>query len=120
MVNYGLAAATVVLVVGVLWLIAAFAVARVDLQQGVGHGSAPAETLAQADIDTQQIRGDEVLNLISRSGDATFVQDYHCRARPARPRARHAADRRGRLLAERRRRAVGRRPRHTTCRPGTP
>jgi hypothetical protein len=48
----------------------------VDLQRAVGHGSAPAETLAQADIDTQQVRGDEVLNLISRSGDATFQQDF--------------------------------------------
>jgi len=75
-VNYGMVAASVMLVAGSLWLIGAFAVARGDLQQGVGHGSAPAETLAQAGIDTQQIRGDEVLNLISRSGDATFVQDF--------------------------------------------
>ena len=75
-VNYGLAAASAVLVASVLWLIAAFAVARVDLQRGVGHGSSPAEALAQAAIDTQQIRGDEILNMISRSGDATFVQDF--------------------------------------------
>ena len=76
-VNLGLAGATLVLVAGTLWLIVAFAVARSDLHQGVGHGSAPAETLAQADIDTQQIRGDEILNLISRSGNTSFVQDYH-------------------------------------------
>ena len=75
-VNYGLAAATAVLLACALWLIVAFAVARADLHQGTGHGSAPAETLAQAAIDTQQIRGDEILNLISRSGDTTFVQDY--------------------------------------------
>jgi hypothetical protein len=74
--NLGLAGATLVLVVGVVWLVAAFVVARADLSHGVGHGSAPAETLAQADIDTQQIRGDQILNLISRSGDATFLQDY--------------------------------------------
>src|SRR5262249_53582371 len=54
----------------------AFAVARSDLEQGVGHGSTPAETLARAAIDAQQIRGDELINLISRSGDATFVQDF--------------------------------------------
>jgi len=65
-----------VLAACVLWLIVAFTVARADLQQGVGHGSAPAETLAQADIDAQQIRGDEILNLISRSGNASFLQDY--------------------------------------------
>jgi hypothetical protein len=65
-----------VLLACALWLIVAFAVARADLNAGTGHGSAPAETLAQAAIDTQQIRGDEILNLISRSGDTTFVQDY--------------------------------------------
>ena len=75
-INYGLAVATVVLTACVLWLIVAFTVARADLQQGVGHGSGPAETLAQADIDAQQIRGDEILNLISRSGNASFLQDY--------------------------------------------
>ena len=75
-VNYGLLGASLVLVVGVLWLVVAFAVARSDLQQGAGHGSTPAETLAQAAIDAQQIRGDELINLISRSGDTTFVKDF--------------------------------------------
>jgi hypothetical protein len=36
----------------------------------------PAEALAQAAIDTQQARGYQVLNLISRSGDTTFVKDF--------------------------------------------
>jgi hypothetical protein len=75
-VNYGLLAASFVLAVGVLWLVVAFVVARADLQRGAGHGSTPAETLAQAAIDAQQIRGDELINLISRSGDTTFVQDF--------------------------------------------
>jgi hypothetical protein len=75
-INYGLAVATVVLLACVLWLVVAFTVARADLRQGVGHGSAPAETLAQAGIDAQQIRGDEILNLISRSGNTSFRQDY--------------------------------------------
>ena len=75
-INYGLAVATAVLAACVLWLIVAFTVARGNLQQGVGHGSGPAETLAQAGIDAQQIRGDEILNLISRSGNASFRQDY--------------------------------------------
>jgi hypothetical protein len=75
-VNYGLVAASAALAAVVLWLVVAFVVARSDLQRGVGHGSAPAETLAQAAIDTQQIRGDQILNLISRSGDTTFVQDF--------------------------------------------
>jgi hypothetical protein len=75
MVNYGLLAASLVLVACTLWLAVAFVVARSDLQRGVGHGSAPAESLAKAAIYTQQIRGDEVLNLISRSGDKPFLQD---------------------------------------------
>ena len=74
--NLGMLAATVALAVSVLWLIGAFAVARTDLQRAAGHGSVPAEALAQAAIDTQQARGYEVLNLISRSGDATFVKDF--------------------------------------------
>jgi hypothetical protein len=76
-VNYGLLLASLVLVVGVLWLVVAFAVARTDLQRGVGHGSTPAETLAQAAIDAQQIRGDELINLISRSGPSTFLADFN-------------------------------------------
>jgi hypothetical protein len=75
-VNYGLLTASLMLVVGAAWLVVAFTVARSDLQQGVGHGSTPAETLAQAAIDAQQIRGDEIVNLISRSGDGPFVQDF--------------------------------------------
>ncbi len=75
-VNYGLLIASAALAVAVLWLIVAFAVARSDLQRGVGHGAAPAETLAQAGIDVQQARGDEVLNLISRSGDTSFEQNF--------------------------------------------
>jgi hypothetical protein len=76
LVNYGLMIASLVLVASVLWLAVAFVVARSDLQRGVGGGSLPAEQLAQAAIDTQQARGDEVLNLISRSGDTPFVQDF--------------------------------------------
>jgi len=74
--NLGLLAASVALAVSVLWLLIAFAVARTDLQRAVEHGSGSAETLAQATIDTQQARGYEVLNLISRSGNDTFVKDF--------------------------------------------
>jgi PBP superfamily domain len=74
--NIGMLAATVALVVSAVWLIGSFAVARTDLQRAAGHGSEPAEALAQAAIDTQQARGYQVLNLISRSGDATFVKDF--------------------------------------------
>jgi hypothetical protein len=76
MVNYSLLAASVMLVIGAAWLVIAFAVARSDLQHGVGSGSVPAETLARASIAVQQARGDEVVNLISRSGDAAFEQNF--------------------------------------------
>src|SRR5258708_39628321 len=66
-VNYGLVAASVVLAARVLWLIVAFVVARADLQRGVGHGSTPAETLAQPAIALQQIRGGQLINLVSGS-----------------------------------------------------
>jgi hypothetical protein len=75
-VNYGLLAASAVLVVATAWLVVAFVVARGDLQRGVGHGAAPAETLAQASIAVQQARGDELLNLISRTGDTSFQQNF--------------------------------------------
>jgi hypothetical protein len=75
-VNYGLLAASGVLAVCMLWLVVAFLVARADLEKGIGHGAVPAETLAQADIAVQQARGDELLNLISRSGDTSFQQNF--------------------------------------------
>jgi hypothetical protein len=76
LVNYGLLTASAALAVSALWLVAAFALARADLQHGVGNGSTPAETLAQAGIAVQQARGDEMLNLISRSGDTSFEANF--------------------------------------------
>jgi hypothetical protein len=72
----GLVLATTLFVISVIWLVAAFGAARSNLDQGIGQGSEPAETLAQASIGVQQIRGDAVLNVISRSGDASFQQDF--------------------------------------------
>jgi hypothetical protein len=72
----GLVLASVLLVISAVWLIAAFLVARSDLDRGIAQGSQPAQTLAQASIGVQQIRGDAVLNVISRSGDASFQQDF--------------------------------------------
>jgi hypothetical protein len=75
-VNYGLLTASAAGVVLVLWLATAFSVARMDLVRAFQQGSRPAETLARAGILTQQARGDEILNLISHSGDAVFQQDF--------------------------------------------
>jgi hypothetical protein len=75
-VNYGLLGATVALAIVTVWLLISFGVARGDLQQGEQHGQVPASTLAKATIDVQQARGDEVLNLISRTGATSFQQDF--------------------------------------------
>ena len=75
-VNAGLFLASVAILTALVWLVVAFAAGRSDLLQATRHGSTPAETLAQADIEALQARGDETLNLISRSGDANFQQDF--------------------------------------------
>jgi len=74
--NVGLLLASVAGAVALVWLVVALASGRADLLQATGHGSRPAETLAQADIAALQARGDETLNLISRTGDADFQQDF--------------------------------------------
>jgi hypothetical protein len=74
--NVGLALASVLLVGSAVWLTAGFLAARSNLDRGIGQGSRPAETLAQASIGIQQIRGDAVLNVISRSGNASFSDDF--------------------------------------------
>src|SRR5271165_1747014 len=75
-INYGLLLASVVMVVTAVWLLTAYAVARGDLNQAERHGSAPAQALAAASITAQRARGDQVLNLISRSGSTSFQGDF--------------------------------------------
>ena len=76
MLNVGLVLASALLVISAVWLLVGFLGGRSDLETGIGHGSQPAEQLAQASIDVQRIRGDAVLNVISRSGDASFQSDF--------------------------------------------
>jgi hypothetical protein len=76
-VNLGLFLASVAAVAALIWLVVALAGGRSDLLQATQHGSGPAQTLAQADITALQARGDQTLNLISRTGDANFQQDFH-------------------------------------------
>jgi hypothetical protein len=75
-INYGLLLASVIMMVTAVWLLTAYAVARGDLQQAERHGSAPAQSLAQASITAQRARGDQILNLISRSGSTSFQGDF--------------------------------------------
>jgi hypothetical protein len=76
-VNLGLFFASVAAVAALIWLIVALVGGRSDLLQATKHGSGPAQTLAQADITALQARGDQTLNLISRTGDANFQQNFH-------------------------------------------
>jgi hypothetical protein len=76
MFSPGLVLASLLLVIGTAWLAAGFLSARSDLDRGIGHGSVPAQDLARASIGVQQIRGDAVLNTISRSGSASFSDNF--------------------------------------------
>ena len=83
--NVGLALASLVLVISAVWLLAGFLAARSDLDAGIRNGSQPAQELAQASIGVQQIRGDAVLNVISRSGDTSFQSDFTTTSRNVGP-----------------------------------
>ncbi len=72
----GLVLASLMLVVSTVWLAAGFLSARADLDRGIGNGAAPTEKLALASTGVQQIRGDAVLNVISRSGSASFSDNF--------------------------------------------
>ena len=85
MLNLGLALASLLLVISAVWLLAGFLAGRSDLNAGIAHGSQPAQELAQASIAVQQIRGDAVLNVISRSGDTSFQSDYTATSRNVGP-----------------------------------
>jgi hypothetical protein len=74
--NVGLALASLALVISAVWLLVGFLAGRSDLNAGIRNGSQPATELAQASIGVQQIRGDAVLNVISRSGDTSFQSDF--------------------------------------------
>jgi hypothetical protein len=83
--NLGLLGASLALAIAAIWLLASFAVARSDFQTAEGHGSSPAQALAEATIAVQQARGDEILNLISRSGSTSFQGDFAARTHEVGP-----------------------------------
>jgi hypothetical protein len=85
MFNVGLALASLLLVISAVWLLAGFLAGRSDLNAGIADGSQPAQELAQASIGVQQVRGDAVLNVISRSGDTSFQSDFTTTSRNVGP-----------------------------------
>ncbi len=74
--NYGLAAASVVGLVSLAWLLTAVTVARVQLLDARDHGSGPVQALAKADIAALRAHADESLTLINRSGDDANQADF--------------------------------------------
>jgi hypothetical protein len=72
----GLVLASLLLAVSMIVLATGFLTARSDLARGISHGNVAADDLAFASIGIQQIRGDAVLNVISRSGSDSFQEDF--------------------------------------------
>ena len=81
----GLVLASLLLAVSVIWLAAGFVTARSDLDRGISHGNVATYDLAFASIGVQQIRGDAVLNVISRSGNASFQDDFSATSKKTGP-----------------------------------
>jgi hypothetical protein len=74
--NAGLVAAAVCLVVSVAWLAAAYLGARGDLIDARATGSATVEAAAQVGIAAQEAHADESLTLIDNTGDDGYQGDY--------------------------------------------
>jgi len=74
--NQGLLAGTVAGLVALAWLAVAISTGRGDMLSAASQGSRPAQNLAQVSLASLQARGDETLNLISRTGSAEFQSDF--------------------------------------------
>ena len=74
--NVGLVAAGIALIISLAWLAAAYAAGRDDLLAAQARGSTPVEALAQVGSTAQQAHADESLTLIDNSGDDVYQQDY--------------------------------------------
>ncbi|HEY1819711.1 MAG TPA: hypothetical protein VGG83_07265 [Trebonia sp.] len=81
----GLVLASLLLAVSVIWLVAAFFTARSDLERGISQGDVGAYDLAFASIGVQQIRGDAVLNLISRDDGLSFQDNFEATSKKTGP-----------------------------------
>ena len=100
MLSPGLVVASLLLAISAIWLVAA--IPRGPLGPGPRHreGSDPVQNLALANIGIQQIRGDAVLNVISRSGNASFQDDFLATSKKVGPGTGSVARRRGRPAQE--------------------
>jgi hypothetical protein len=83
--NVGLVAAGVLVVISLAWLAAAYAGARSDLLDAQARGSATVEAIAQVGIAVQEAHGDESLTLIDNTGDDAYQADYRNQERALGP-----------------------------------
>ena len=74
--NVGLLAAGVVVVLSVGWLAVAYAAARSDLLDARASGLATVQAAAQVGIAAQEAHADESLTLIDNTGDDGYQGDY--------------------------------------------
>jgi hypothetical protein len=74
--NLGLLAAGLALVVSLAWLAAAYANGRSSLLKAQARGSTPVAALARVDIAVQRAHADESLTLIDNGGDDSYQRDY--------------------------------------------
>jgi hypothetical protein len=74
--NVGLVAAGVLVVISLAWLATAYLGARSDLLRAQARGSATVEAIAQVGIAVQEAHGDESLTLIDNTGDDAYQADY--------------------------------------------
>lgn len=74
--NRGLAAASLVGLLSLAWLLVSFFVARSSLIAAHDHGTAAARPLVQAEITALRAHADESLTLINRSGDDANEADF--------------------------------------------
>src|SRR3984957_14998594 len=83
--NVGLVAVGVALIVSVAWLAAAYTAGRGDMLTAQARGSTPVEALAKVGIAAQQAHADESLTLVDNSGDDIYQQDYVSQERTLEP-----------------------------------
>jgi hypothetical protein len=75
-INVGVLAAGLLLVVSLAWLAAAYLGARSDLTDAQARGSATVEAVAQVGIAAQEAHADESLTLIDNTGDDGYQADF--------------------------------------------
>lgn len=74
--NIGMAAATVLMLVVSGWSLVSWLSASSNMNTGYESGSQPLSLLSQAHIDVQRARSDEALTLIAQGGNIDYEKEY--------------------------------------------